>query len=155
MPDLIVSGTTRTPKPARLETPPRFRVLSVSPMPQDHLMLRHALDAGLWQVLAVATRRGALGRLRANTVSVIVCESVLEDGTWRDLLEYTRACADAPPLIVTSRLADEHLWSEVLNLGGYDVLAKPLSDQEVRHVLQTVALRQAQALPRTRAAGAA
>jgi DNA-binding response OmpR family regulator len=130
----------------------RFTVLSVSPVPQDHLMLRHALDSAKWRVVAVATRRGALERLRVNTVSVIVCESVLEDGTWRDLLDHNR---DGTPLIVTSRLADEYLWSEVLNLGGYDVLAKPFSDREVRHVLQTVALRQAQVHPRSHAAGAA
>lgn len=133
----------------------RLNILSVSPMPQDHLMLRHALDSARWRVLAVATRRGAVDRLRVNPVSAIVCESVLEDGTWRDLLEHSHASADGPPLIVTSRLADEYLWSEVLNLGGYDVLAKPFSAEEVCHVLQTVALRQAQAQPRTRAAGAA
>jgi FixJ family two-component response regulator len=36
---------------------------------------------------------------------------------------------------VTSRLADEYLWAEVLNLGGYDVLAKPLDKQEVSRTL--------------------
>ena len=140
----------------RIRAVTRFTVLSVSPAPQDHLMLRHVLDCTRWRVLAVATRRGALERLRTHAVSVIVCESVLEDGTWRDLLEHkNHACADGTPLIVTSRLADEYLWSEVLNLGGYDVLAKPFSDREVRHVLQTVALRQAQIHPRVCAAGAA
>jgi FixJ family two-component response regulator len=38
-------------------------------------------------------------------------------------------------LIVTSGLADAHLWAEVLNLGGYDVLAKPFDDQEVQRVV--------------------
>jgi DNA-binding response OmpR family regulator len=38
---------------------------------------------------------------------------------------------DSPPkLIVTSRLADERLWSEVLNLGGFDVLAQPFNPRE-------------------------
>lgn len=148
--DSVVSGSYRA-RPAVT----RFTVLSVSPAPQDHLLLRHALDSSRWRVLAVATRRGALDRLRVHAVSAIVCESVLADGTWRDLLEHSRACADGPPVIVTSRLADEYLWSEVLNLGGYDVLAKPFSDREVRHVLQTVALRQAQVHPRAHAAGAA
>jgi DNA-binding response OmpR family regulator len=39
-----------------------------------------------------------------------------------------------PLLVVTSRVADDRLWSEVLNLGGYDVLAKPLNTKEVFHV---------------------
>jgi hypothetical protein len=32
-------------------------------------------------------------------------------------------------------MADERLWSEVLNLGGYNVLAKPLNMKEVFHVV--------------------
>ena len=34
-------------------------------------------------------------------------------------------------LIVTSLLADEHLWAEALNIGAYDVLAKPFDRKEV------------------------
>ena len=41
-----------------------------------------------------------------------------------------------PLLVVTSRLADEHLWVEVLNLGGHDVLAKPFQAAEVQWVLE-------------------
>lgn len=40
-----------------------------------------------------------------------------------------------PLLIVISRLADEHLWAEALNLGAYDVLAKPLNHTEIVRVL--------------------
>ena len=36
-----------------------------------------------------------------------------------------------PKLIVTCRLADERLWAEVLNLGGFDVLAQPFYAREV------------------------
>jgi CheY-like chemotaxis protein len=38
---------------------------------------------------------------------------------------------DPPMLIVTSRLADDYLWAEALNLGAYDVLAKPFDASEV------------------------
>ena len=40
-------------------------------------------------------------------------------------------------MIVTSRLADDRLWAEVLNLGGYDVLAKPFDASEVARVVGT------------------
>jgi DNA-binding response OmpR family regulator len=32
-------------------------------------------------------------------------------------------------------LADEALWAEVLNLGGYDVLTKPFDPKEVHHAV--------------------
>jgi DNA-binding response OmpR family regulator len=38
-------------------------------------------------------------------------------------------------LVVTSRMADEALWAEVLNMGGYDVLAQPLDTEEVTRVI--------------------
>jgi len=46
-------------------------------------------------------------------------------------------------LIVTSRVADARLWAEVLNLGGFDVIAKPFHAPEVLHVLRTVSLQKA------------
>ena len=37
-----------------------------------------------------------------------------------------------PPLqIVTSRLANDRLWAEALNLGAYDVLPRPFDPAEV------------------------
>jgi FixJ family two-component response regulator len=62
---------------------------------------------------------------------VIVCERDLPDGSWKDILEIADSMPVPAPLIVTSRLADDYLWVEVLNLGGYDVLGKPLDKQEV------------------------
>jgi len=42
-----------------------------------------------------------------------------------------------PKLIVTWRLADERLWAEVLNLGGFDVLGQPLYAREVLHSINS------------------
>ena len=38
-------------------------------------------------------------------------------------------------LVVTARLADDQLWAQALNLGAYDVLAKPFDEQEVIRTL--------------------
>jgi len=43
--------------------------------------------------------------------------------------------ACAPPLIVAHRLADEYLWAEVLNLGGYDLLATPFDQKQVLYAV--------------------
>jgi DNA-binding response OmpR family regulator len=116
------------------------RVLSVSPNLEDHAILRRILHGLPWEVSAVANCKEAIGRLSREPVSLIFCESVLEDGTWKNILGYIRKDAHAPLLIVTSRVADDFLWAEVLNLGGYDVLAKPLNPKEVRHVFATASL---------------
>ncbi|MBZ5618887.1 MAG: hypothetical protein LAQ69_09220 [Acidobacteriia bacterium] len=62
---------------------------------------------------------------------VIVCERDLPDGGWKDILEIAASLQSRPPVVVASRQADDYLWAEVLNLGGYDVLRKPLDKGEV------------------------
>jgi DNA-binding response OmpR family regulator len=66
---------------------------------------------------------------------VVVCERDLLPGSWREILAETARLPFPPFLIVTSRLADERLWAEALNVGAYDVLAKPFDAKEVVWVL--------------------
>lgn len=77
----------------------------------------------------------ALPLIGRDVHGVIVSERDLPDGNWKDVLEAAAARQNPPVLIVTSRLADEYLWAEVLNLGGYDVLAKPFDRDEVRRTV--------------------
>jgi DNA-binding response OmpR family regulator len=69
--------------------------------------------------------------LQQHEIAVVLCERDLPSGTWIDLLESLRSLPDPPSLIVASRLADERLWAEALNLGAWDVLAKPFDRREV------------------------
>jgi len=73
--------------------------------------------------------------LRDSHPCVVVCEQDLAGCDWKDVIQVTASVPNPPPVIVVSRLADEHLWKEVLNLGGFDVLVKPLDKQEVSRVL--------------------
>lgn len=41
------------------------------------------------------------------------------------------------PLIVTSRIADERLWSEVLTYGGFDILVRPLDLHELDRIIKS------------------
>ena len=117
------------------KSPQAPKLLSISSVRKDHTALRQILSQTQWQVAAARTFRKAKAFLHRRSVSAIFCESDLPDGTWRDILNWSAEISQPPPVIVTCQLADDRLWSEVLNLGGYDVLAKPFHEQEVRHVL--------------------
>jgi len=112
-------------------------VLIVSPAEEDHISLGHILGGSNWRVRAVCTCLEALAVLREKQTQVVICERDLPDGHWKDILDALTLMAHSPPLIVTSRLADEYLWGQVLNLGGYDVLAKPLDEKEVLWALNS------------------
>jgi len=62
---------------------------------------------------------------------VVICDDESTHGEWRGLLADLPLLPAPPSLIVSSRLADERLWGEVLNLGGYDVLPTPFVRTEV------------------------
>jgi len=112
------------------------------------------IDHTAWQLSAAGSCREAYRQLRKNGPLVIFSECDLPDGTWKDLLNSVSELAQPPAVIVTSRLADAYLWSEVLNLGGFDVLAKPFIEKEVRQVLASAMRYHAeQPMRRTRAAG--
>jgi DNA-binding response OmpR family regulator len=113
----------------------RPKLLSVSSIAEDYTDLRQILVDASWHISCANSCETAFALLSNHEVTVIVCERDLPDGTWRDIIAYSAGSEKPPLVIVTSVFADDRLWSEVLNLGGYDVLAKPFHEQEVRHVL--------------------
>lgn len=88
-----------------------------------------------WVIHSARSCQQASGILKARPVPVVLCERSLPDGVWTDLLSNPEGLEEQPVLIVTSRHADESLWAEVLNLGGYDVLPQPFERAEVVRVI--------------------
>ncbi len=131
-------------------------LLLISPVEQDHEILK-SLFAGQACILLSAHSLGSAVRfLQDHAISVIVTERELPGGTWRDVLETVRPLPSSPPVIVTSLHADEQLWAEALNLGAYDVLAKPLNKAEILRVLHSAWIK-TEEVPRSsmRATGSA
>jgi len=112
-----------------------FPSLLISPSAQDHVFLRNVFESLGRRLLTACSRAEAQPLLDCPGLSLILTERDLPDGSWKDVLAEAESRRPAPLVIVTSRLADDRLWAEVLNLGGYDVLAKPLDAQEAVRVL--------------------
>lgn len=133
----------------------RIPVLSVSSDEKDHHALHEIVDELPFLLTTAWTCREAARCLDMEPFGIVLCECKLPDGNWVEILNRTSGTLEPPLLIVTSRLADASLWAEVLNLGGYDLLAKPFNRQEVRHVLTSAWVQKANPVGRTCAAGAA
>ena len=91
-------------------------------------------DAG-WRLLEARDEKKALAHLDRNPVQVVIARCDVPNWDWKKLLESLRTRAHPPQLIVTSRTADEQLWSQVLNCGGYDVLPQPFQREEMERVV--------------------
>jgi DNA-binding NtrC family response regulator len=113
-------------------------VLSVSRLAEDHELLNRFLNGSEfnWDVVQTDTLHSALNLLQGRWFPIVICENESSEGSWKEFLEPS-ADATAPAVIVTSRTADERLWAEALNLGAYDVLAKPFERREVYRVVDS------------------
>lgn len=111
-------------------------ILSISPFEEDHARLQ-GIVGRVSKVVAAQSFSTAKRLLVSPNVFLVICERDSPPTTWIECLDYIQSLPTPPFLIVTSRLADERLWAEVLNLGGWDVLAKPFDDREVLRTVRS------------------
>ena len=117
-------------------TPPS--ALLISPSQQDHDFLHALFSEEGWTLHSAPSLASATAILRRSFVAALITEANLPVGTWKDVLSVLDPFANRPMVIVTSLHADDRLWAEALNLGAYDVLAKPFNKTELVRVLNSV-----------------
>ena len=132
---------TAQPTPDARPSEKDASLVFVSPFDEDHRSLGRFLISTGFRIYRARNREEARAALRRNRVAVVISESKLPEGDWRDVLKELESFAEPPLLIVTSQHADNHLWAEVLNLGGHDVLLKPFHASEVIRVVSLACKR--------------
>ncbi len=109
--------------------------LLVGDYENDRALVRDVFGKLGWRLFEARDGRRAIWWLERNAVEVVIAEGRTADAGWERLLDVLRDLPSPPQLVVTSRTADDYLWSEVLNRGGYDVLPRPLNRDEVERVI--------------------
>lgn len=109
--------------------------LLISPSQEEHDFLHALFNEEDWTLHSASSLACASAILRDTVVSVVITEADLPVGCWRDVLDVVGFLPNRPIVIVTSLHADDRLWAEALNLGAYDVLAKPFNKTELMCVL--------------------
>lgn len=128
-------------------------IVSVSPSQEDHDALERCLARPWILRRAFRPEQGmALLRSRSRT-PVVICEGDQQRSGWKMLLRELPALPNPPLLIVSSDYPDPQLWAEALNLGAYDVLAKPFDNSEVTRALYSAWIRWTDRLQTKAAAG--
>jgi len=102
---------------------------------QARVLLHEIFREAGWTLLEAPDRRRAAECMDRHAVQVVIASREVGRWNWKRVLDMLRSRQPQPQLIVTCRTADERLWSEVLNCGGYDVLPQPFQREEVERVV--------------------
>jgi len=114
------------------DTPPdsAVAVIALTSDEQTKRTLSQLAVRGQWNLAFAGAGDEALAMLTAGHPAVILCDREMQNLDWRGFFKrvaaYSRQCAT----ILTSSTYSERLWDEVIRSGGYDVLAKPLNEDQ-------------------------
>ena|SRR5882762_4937604 len=108
-----------------------IQVLALLPSEGDRQSLRAIFIHSNWRLQFAVTLNELRESLKSSQLGVVITDAYLSDCGWKAVLETADRMEGQPSVIVSSRLADDRLWAEVLNLGGFDVLVMPFEQGEV------------------------
>ena len=98
---------------------------------EDRRLLASVCSGRQWNVVFTDTSDQARATLDQLKAPVILCDRDLPGGEWRDVVQVLASSPHRACVILISRVVDDYLWNEVVQRGGYDVLPKPLREEDV------------------------
>jgi two-component system, response regulator RegA len=110
-------------------------ILVVTPDRENIRIVQTAAAERYLETIVAHTYREALGAAAKKAMALIFCDRDLPDGSWKDLLSRLVTNPEPPRLVVVAEPSDQALWAEAINLGAYDVIARPLHKRETQHVI--------------------
>jgi DNA-binding NtrC family response regulator len=113
----------------------KITVLVITSASEDRESLETFARRLDWDIRAAGSCENALEQLPKARTAVILCDRNLTGVDWRDALAKLAAAASRCAIVLMSPVNDEYLWEEVIRLGGYDVLAKPLQEDQTTRVV--------------------
>jgi len=114
----------------------RITVVGLAIGGEDRRVLSTVSSRSQWNVLFADTcekARAVADQLRAP---VILCDRDLPGEDWRNVVEALASSPHRTCIVLVSKVVDEYLWNETVQRGGYDVLSKPLREEDVVRVVR-------------------
>jgi DNA-binding response OmpR family regulator len=110
-------------------------ILVITQARYDRVALEVIFGLSRWHPLWASTVADAVMILESAQPGVVLCSAEMAGPAWKEVVNEVARLPAPPAVIVLSDSADDSLWAEVFNLGGYDVLVRPFAGAEVIHVV--------------------
>jgi len=96
----------------------------------DELLLN-----GIAPVIATGIQESR-DRVTANHITIVICEEVLPDGKYSEILRLTQRTINSPPVIVVSKASGWEEYFTAVEMGAYDFFAFPPIPGEFQRVIR-------------------
>jgi DNA-binding NtrC family response regulator len=106
-------------------------ILVASPELESRRALTATLNQEGWDTVCASRVTECRDIVAAQSISLVLCDRCLADGTYRDLLAAVRSLNHKVRVIVMSRVADWDEYLEVLQHGGFELIASPCRPTDV------------------------
>ena len=107
------------------------QVVLASGKQEDGGALETIVEGTQWSLTSVPDFASAAGALRRLAAPILLCDRDLPGVRWQDALRTFAAGSGGPCVILLSSVADQYLWDDVIERGGFDVLTRPFQKQQV------------------------
>lgn len=111
--------------------PGRLTVIALIAGERDRRILAGVCSRNGWNAVLADTCDEARRELDRTEVPVVLCDRDLPERDWRRIVETLAASPQPSCILLLSKVVDDYLRDEVVRSGGYDVLRKPLREDEV------------------------
>jgi DNA-binding response OmpR family regulator len=109
----------------------RITILCVPGTEPDRQLLDDISRRNHWNTSFASTSNEARESLKQSKPQIILIDRDVDGKDWRFAVSSLAAASGGACVLLISRVIDDYLWNEVVTNGGYDVLRKPLNENEV------------------------
>lgn len=103
---------------------------------QDRRLLAGLGSRNQWSVSFAETIDGVQGLSEQLVAAVILCDRDAPGAEWWEAVQTLSSSPHGPCVLLISRVVDDYLLNEVVRRGGYDVLAKPLREEDAARAIK-------------------
>lgn len=112
-------------------------VLVISRRAEDHLLVRKSLANGRWLVIEARDWGAALSLSQCLVFPVIVCDREFRGLDAHMTVRTLAGAWRTASVILLSDRWDAALWESLLQQGGFDLLTRPLHEDDILAVVDT------------------
>jgi len=115
---------------------PSITILSVLRTVSDRNMLDQASRRNHWTMRFASTSDEARETLKRTQPHIILVDRDIVGPDWRHAVSSLATASGGACVLLISKVIDDYLWNEVVANGGYDVLRKPLNEDDLLRNVQ-------------------